>query len=94
MPPSHPEASSADTSEVGNKNTIAGSRHKNTQARPYTAIVGAARKLATELVVTIANATHEIHWALAARVRADGTTSSAGTPAVLMTILGALLVYP
>jgi hypothetical protein len=59
-------------------------------------MVGAARRLATELVVIIASATHEIHWVLAARVRpaAVALAPSIGTSAVLMTILGVLLVRP
>ncbi|MEU9176126.1 hypothetical protein AB0C90_04550 [Streptomyces sp. NPDC048550] len=53
-----PDASSAETSEVGNRNTIAGTRYRNTQARPYTAMVGAERRLATEAVVIIGRVTH------------------------------------
>src|SRR5688500_6463571 len=50
-------------------------------------MVGAARRLATELVVIIASATQEIHWVVATRVRAEGTARApaAGTSAAVMT---------
>jgi hypothetical protein len=48
-------------------------------------MVGAARRLATELVVIIARATHEIHAVAGALVRAAdrATGRPAGTSAVL-----------
>src|SRR6188472_1848081 len=52
-------------------------------------MVGAARRLATELVVIIARATQEIHWVVPARVRAAGTAAEppTGTSAALMASL-------
>ncbi len=49
-------------------------------------MVGAGRRLATELVVISARATHEIHAAAGARVRAVSLTTGglAGTPAAVM----------
>lgn len=87
-PPDQPDASSAETSEVGSRNTIAGTRYRNTQARPYTAMVGAARRLATEAVVIIARVTQVSveEPALAATVPAAfpcGTSSGTGTSAAL-----------
>ena len=55
-PPDQPEASSADTSAVGIRKMMAGSTYRKTQARPYTAIVGAGRRLATEDTVISARA--------------------------------------
>jgi hypothetical protein len=57
-PPDQPEASSAETSAVGIKNTIAGSTYKKTHASPYIAMVGAGRKLATDDTVISAKAVH------------------------------------
>jgi len=55
-PPDQPEASSADTRAVGMRNTMAGSTYRNTPARPYTAMVGAGRRLATDDTVISASA--------------------------------------
>ena len=51
-------------------------------------MVGAARRLATELVVIMARATQEMYWLVFARVRAAGIDAalSAGTSAALMAI--------
>jgi hypothetical protein len=59
-------------------------------------MVGAARRLATELVVIIARATQEIHWVVAARVRALGTDAapSADASAALMAFPEARLARP
>ncbi|GAA1357010.1 hypothetical protein GCM10009636_27330 [Arthrobacter koreensis] len=48
--------------------------------------MGAARRLATELVVIIASAIQEIHWVLVGRVRAAAVDPepSIGMSAVLM----------
>ena len=59
-PPLQPEASSAETSDVGIRNTSAGTRYRKTHASPYTAMVGEGRRLATELVVMRASATQEM----------------------------------
>jgi len=40
--------------------------YKNTHANPYTAIVGALRRLATDAVVINANVTHVMNFGLAA----------------------------
>ena len=63
-PPFQPEASSAETSDVGTKNTIPGTTYRNTEARPNTAIVGAERRLATDPVVIIASATQLMYFRL------------------------------
>src|SRR5688572_23089620 len=81
MPPSHPDASSAETKEVGSRNTTAGTRYKNTHAKPYTAMVGAARRLATELVVIIAKATQEIQ--AVGGILARAATSATASPALI-----------
>src|ERR687897_1251071 len=59
-------------------------------------MVGAARRLATELVVIIARATQEIHWVPATRVRATETESAApaGTSAALIRLLDRTSVLP
>ena len=59
-------------------------------------MVGAARRLATELVVIIASATHEIHWVVAARLRAVGTLAEppADTSAALTRCPDETLVRP
>jgi hypothetical protein len=46
---------------VGSRNTTAGTRYKKMDARPYMAMVGDGRRLATELVVIRASATHEMY---------------------------------
>src|SRR6478735_944410 len=79
MPPDQPDASSADTSDVGSRNTIAGTTYRNTHASPYTAIDGADRRLATELVVIIASAIHVMYCC---RDPVGSTRPGLGVPAV------------
>jgi hypothetical protein len=43
---------------VGSRKTSAGTRYRNTDASPNTAIVGAERRLATDPVVIMARAVH------------------------------------
>ncbi|GLW58319.1 hypothetical protein Kpho01_63300 [Kitasatospora phosalacinea] len=87
-PPSHPDASSAETSAVGSRNTIAGTTYRNTHASPYTAIVGEDRRLATELVVISANVTQVILGVATAFTRFAATAPAApsglGTSAALI----------
>ncbi|GAA2082793.1 hypothetical protein GCM10009759_00320 [Kitasatospora saccharophila] len=86
-PPSQPEASSAETSAVGSRNTIAGTTYRNTHASPYTAIVGADRRLATELVVISASVTQVILGTATVFTRFAATAavpSGTGTSAALI----------
>ncbi|GAB1645162.1 hypothetical protein KRMM14A1259_55850 [Krasilnikovia sp. MM14-A1259] len=46
---------------MGSRKTTAGTRYRKIAASPYTAMVGAGRRLATELVVISASATHEMY---------------------------------
>src|SRR6185295_18767804 len=80
-PPVHPDASSAATSDCGSRKMIAGTRYRNTHVRPYTAIVGALRRLATEAVVMNAKVSHVMYVGFATTALAAGfaTGRSAGT---------------
>jgi len=52
---------------------IAGTKYKKTHVRPYTAIVGALRKLATEEVVMNARVSHVMYFLFPASPLAAGT---------------------
>ncbi|GEL45745.1 hypothetical protein CHO01_08610 [Cellulomonas hominis] len=60
---------------------MAGTTYRNTAASPYTAIVGAGRRLATELVVISASATQEIQAEAGTGVR-RGAASAGGLSGV------------
>src|ERR1700748_2749084 len=82
-PPDQPDANSAATSDCGSRNTIAGTMYRNTHARPYTAIVGALRRLATDEVVINASVTQVMYFRLvvaAARGVATVCASVSMTP--------------
>jgi hypothetical protein len=49
--------------------------YKNTHARPYTAIVGALRRLATDAVVINANVTHVMNFGLVAAASRGSATA-------------------
>src|ERR1700733_12189968 len=76
MPPSQPEASSADTSAAGTRNTIAGTTYSATEARPKTAVAGAEPRSPTDPRISSAIA-NQLSVALdATRDRARGSVVS------------------
>src|SRR3954465_9596147 len=71
-PPDQPDASSAATSDCGSRKMTAGTRYRNTHVSPYTAIVGALRRLATDAVVMKASVTQVMYDGFATVALATG----------------------
>src|SRR5690242_2335508 len=84
MPPFHPVASSAATRAVGTRKTIAGIRYSMMLPRPYVAIAGSERRLATTTRVRRAScptprmATAGLDTRVDAEVRGDDAVAEVG----------------